>query len=112
MVESFFNLLKRERICRKVYRTRDEARRDVFDYIEMLYNPTRQHAWNGMLAPIEFERKHKAKAEGVQKTRGGSFGTFCGFRPKPYWYYQIQIDTIHARYRQYRSPSRGSAPIL
>ncbi|WP_085930251.1 IS3 family transposase [Ancylobacter sp. FA202] len=65
VAESFFNLLKRERIRRKVYRTRDEARGDVFDYIEMFYNPTRKHARNGMLSPIEFERQHKAKAEGV-----------------------------------------------
>ncbi|MBP2150315.1 putative transposase [Xanthobacter flavus] len=72
VAESFFNLLKRERIRRKVYRTRDEARRDVFDYIEMFYNPTRKHARNGMLSPIEFELRHKAKAEGVWKTRGGS----------------------------------------
>lgn len=54
-----------ERIRRKVYRTRDEARRDVSDYIEMFYNPTRKHARNGMLSSIEFERKKKAKAEGV-----------------------------------------------
>ncbi len=39
---SFFNLLKRERIRRKVYRSRDEARQDVFDYIEMFYNPKTQ----------------------------------------------------------------------
>lgn len=37
MAESFFNLLKRERIRRKIYRTRNEARADVFDYIEMFY---------------------------------------------------------------------------
>ena len=65
VAESFFNLLKRERIRRKVCRTSDEARGDVFDYIEMFYNPTRKHARNGMLSPIEFERQHKAKAEGV-----------------------------------------------
>jgi len=39
VAESFFNLLKRERIRRKVYRTRDEARADVFDYIGMFYKP-------------------------------------------------------------------------
>ncbi|MCA3657814.1 MAG: IS3 family transposase [Methylobacterium sp.] len=65
VAESFFNLLKRERVRRKVYRTRDEARADVFDDIEMFYNPIRKHARNGMLSPIEFERKHKVKAEGV-----------------------------------------------
>jgi len=39
VAESFFNLLKRERIRRRAYKTRAEARQDVFDYIEMFYNP-------------------------------------------------------------------------
>ena len=65
VAESFFNLLKRELIRRKVCRTRDEARADVFDYIEMFCNPTRKHARNGMLSPVEFERQHKPQAEGV-----------------------------------------------
>lgn len=55
VAESFFNLLKRERIRRRVYRSRDEARQDVFDYIEMFYNPKRKHVRNGMLSPVEFE---------------------------------------------------------
>lgn len=59
VVESFFNLLKRERIRRRTYRTRDEARQDVFDYIEMFYNPTRKHVRNGMLSPVEFEKRHQ-----------------------------------------------------
>ena len=42
VVESFFNLLKRERIRRKIYKTREEARQDIFDYIEMFYNPKRK----------------------------------------------------------------------
>ena len=65
VAESFFNLLKRERIRRRVYKTRVEARRDVFDYIEMFYNPKRKHARNGMLSPVEFERQQKMKPEGV-----------------------------------------------
>lgn len=65
VAESFFNLLKRERIRRRTYRTRKEARRDVFDYIEMFYNPKRKHARNGMLAPVEFERRQKLRQEGV-----------------------------------------------
>ena len=40
VAESFFNLLKRERIRRKTYRTREDARQDVFDYIELFYNRT------------------------------------------------------------------------
>ena len=65
VAESFFNLLKRERIRRRTYGTRAEARRDVFDYIEMFYNPTRKHVRNGMLSPVEFERQQKMKTEGV-----------------------------------------------
>ncbi|NTH68898.1 IS3 family transposase, partial [Agrobacterium rhizogenes] len=48
-----------ERIRRKVYRSRDEARQDVFDYIEMFYNPKRKHVGNGMLSPVEFEKQQK-----------------------------------------------------
>lgn len=65
VAESFFNLLKRERIRRRTYGTRAEARQDVFDYIEMFYNLTRKHVRNGMLSPVEFERQQKMKTEGV-----------------------------------------------
>ncbi|MCR9057086.1 MAG: IS3 family transposase, partial [Rhodobacteraceae bacterium] len=65
IAESFFNLLKRERVRRRTYKTREDARRDVFDYIEMFYNPRRKHVRNWMLSPIEFERQQKMKAEGV-----------------------------------------------
>ena len=46
-MESFFSSLKTERTARKVYRTRDEARADVFDYIECFYNPKRRHSTIG-----------------------------------------------------------------
>ncbi len=65
VVESFFNPLKRERSRRRTYRSRAEASQDVFDYIEMFYNPTRKHARNGMLSPVEFERRNKTAIEGV-----------------------------------------------
>ena len=65
VAESFFNLLKRERIRRKKYKTREEARRDVFDYIEFFYNPQRKHVRNGMLSPIDFEQQQKLKLQGV-----------------------------------------------
>jgi putative transposase len=42
-MESFFSSLKTERTARKTYRTRDEAKADVFDYIERFYNPASQH---------------------------------------------------------------------
>jgi putative transposase len=49
VAESFFQLLKRERIQRRTYLTREAARQDVFEYIEMFYNPKRKHTNNGML---------------------------------------------------------------
>jgi putative transposase len=54
-MESFFSSLKTERTARKVYRTRDEARADVFDYIDRFYNPKRRHSTIGYLSPVEFE---------------------------------------------------------
>ena len=54
-MESFFSSLKIERTARKTYRTRDEAKADVFDYIERFYNPKRRHSTLGYLSPMEFE---------------------------------------------------------
>ena len=56
-MESFFSSLKTERIGRKVYRSRDAARSDVFDYIERFYNTVRRHSTIGYISPVEFERK-------------------------------------------------------
>jgi putative transposase len=56
-MESFFSSLKTERIGRKVYHSRDQARADVFDYIERFYNIVRRHSTIGYLSPVEFERK-------------------------------------------------------
>ncbi|WP_374755762.1 IS3 family transposase [Sulfitobacter mediterraneus] len=57
VAESFFNLLKRERIRRRTYKTREQARQDIFDYIEMFYNPKRKQVRNGMLSPVDFENR-------------------------------------------------------
>ncbi|EPG5525737.1 MULTISPECIES: IS3 family transposase [Pseudomonas] len=65
VAESFFQLLKRERIRRKIYSTRQDARADVFDYIEMFYNPKRRHGFNNQLSPVEFERQHLLSLESV-----------------------------------------------
>jgi putative transposase len=56
-MESFFSSLKTERAKRKTYRTRDEAKADVFDYIERFYNPKRRHSTLGYLSPMEFEMR-------------------------------------------------------
>ena len=59
-MESFFSSLKTERTARKVYRTRAQARSDVFDYIERFYNPTRRHSTLGYVSPVQFEEARKA----------------------------------------------------
>lgn len=56
-MESFFSSLKTERTNRKAYRSRAEAKADVFDYIERFYNPRRRHSTIGYISPLEFERR-------------------------------------------------------
>ncbi|WVX47004.1 IS3 family transposase ISSusp1 [Roseobacter fucihabitans] len=59
VAENFLHLLKRERIRRRTYLTRDAARRDVFDCIEMFYNPTRKHTNNSMQSPVDYEMEQQ-----------------------------------------------------
>ena len=56
VAESFFSSLKKERIRKRIYKTRDLTRADVFDYIEAFYNRTRCHSHLGGVSPEEFER--------------------------------------------------------
>ncbi|EAW1159789.1 IS3 family transposase [Salmonella enterica subsp. enterica] len=53
VAESFFQLLKRERIKKKIYGTREEARSDIFDYIEMFYNSKRRHGSSEQMSPTD-----------------------------------------------------------
>ncbi len=59
-MESFFSSLKMERTNRTRYSTRDQARADVFDYIERFYNPRRRHSTLGQISPDQFERAWKS----------------------------------------------------
>jgi putative transposase len=59
VAESFFSSLKKERIKKRIYKTRDIARSDVFDYIEMFYNQTRRHSHLGGVSPEAFETASK-----------------------------------------------------
>ncbi|VED48455.1 integrase catalytic subunit [Raoultella terrigena] len=58
VAESFFQLLKRERIKKKIYGTREEARSDIFDYIEMFYNSKRRHGSSDHMSPTEYENQY------------------------------------------------------
>jgi transposase InsO family protein len=55
-MESFFASLKKELVHGEDYRTREEARASLFDYIEVFYNRVRRHSALGYRSPIEYER--------------------------------------------------------
>ena len=57
VVESFFGTLKTELVHHRRYRSRQEARRDIFEYIEVFYNRQRLHSSLGYMSPAEFERQ-------------------------------------------------------
>ncbi|PXW42282.1 putative transposase [Erwinia sp. AG740] len=56
VAESFFSSLKKERIRKRIYKTRDLARADIFDYIEVFYNRVRRHSHLGGISPEAFEQ--------------------------------------------------------
>ena len=62
VVESFFATLKRELIHRRHFATREQATRQIFDYIEVFYNRQRRHSYLGYLSPVEFERRMRIAA--------------------------------------------------
>ncbi len=72
MAESFFQLLKRERIRRRIYANQEEARRDVFDYIKMFYNPKRRHGTAGRRSPVQLKQQYFQRLESVYYFRGDS----------------------------------------
>lgn len=57
VAESFFPLLKRERIGRRVYPDRNTTREDIFSYIEMSYNRHRKHGYSDMLSPVDYKKR-------------------------------------------------------
>jgi len=72
VAESFFPLLKRERIKRKIYGTREEARSDVFDYIEMFYNCSRRHGSSNQMPLSEYENQYYQRLGNILMIRGDS----------------------------------------
>jgi len=56
-MESFFHTLKTELVHHRQYATREEAKREIFAYIEGFYNRTRRHSAIGYISPIEMELK-------------------------------------------------------
>ena len=58
VAESFFHSLKTERVRRKIYQSRNDARADLFNYIEMFYNRERLHSHLGNVPPQEYEDRY------------------------------------------------------
>ncbi len=58
-MESFFGTLKQELVHRETYATREEARRSLFEYIEVFYNRQRLHSTLGYLSPVQYEESRK-----------------------------------------------------
>jgi putative transposase len=73
VAESFFQLLKRERIWRKIYSIRQEARGDVFDYTKVFYNPKRRHDFNNQQSPVALEKRHLLSLEVPRKSEAIQF---------------------------------------
>lgn len=63
---SLFQLPMRERIGRQIYATRQDARADVFNYIEMFYNPKCRHTTSGNVSAVEFEKRHSQRLGSVE----------------------------------------------
>jgi putative transposase len=61
VAESFFSSLKKERIKKQIYKSRELAIADVADYIDTFYNRTRRHSHLGGLSPEQFEAVHKPR---------------------------------------------------
>ncbi|AXX89387.1 IS3 family transposase orfB [Arcobacter suis CECT 7833] len=59
VAESFFHTLKTELIHHEIYHTKEQAKRSIFEYIEVFYNRERSHSANNNLSPVEFEEKQK-----------------------------------------------------
>ena len=58
VAESFFGTLKTELVIHEKYRTKEQARKSLFEYIEVFYNRRRRHSYLGYISPVEYEAKH------------------------------------------------------
>ncbi|MGH7259778.1 MAG: IS3 family transposase [Nitrospiraceae bacterium] len=70
VVESFFSTLKNELIHNRDYQTRDEARTEVFEFIEVFYNRQRLHQTLDYVSPVQFETHHPVPLRGCLRNRG------------------------------------------
>ncbi len=65
VAESFFATFKKRVTKKKIYATREEAKREIFNFIEMFYNPVKRHSHTGGVSPVKFEEDYFLKLESV-----------------------------------------------
>lgn len=65
VAESFFATFKKRVTQRKIYTTREDAKREIFNFIEMFYNPVKRHSHTGGVSPAKFEEDYYSKLESV-----------------------------------------------
>ena len=65
VAESFFATFKKRVTQRKIYSTRDDAKTEIFNFIEMFYNPVKRHSHNGGLSPVKYEEAFFQRLESV-----------------------------------------------
>jgi len=65
VAESFFATFKKRVTQRKVYATRDDAKTEIFNFIEMFYNPIKRHSHTGGISPVQFENNYYSQLESV-----------------------------------------------
>lgn len=60
VAESFFGTLKTECVDHEDYRSKQEAKQNLFEYIEVFYNQRRRHSYLGYISPAEYEQRHSS----------------------------------------------------
>lgn len=64
-LKAFLLRFKKRVIQRKIYATREEAKGEIFNFIEMFYNPVKRHSHTGGVSPAKFEEAYFSRLEGV-----------------------------------------------
>ena len=65
VAESFFATIKKRIVKRKIYSTPEDAKAEIFNFIEMFYNPKERHSHTGGISPTKFEEAYFSKLETV-----------------------------------------------
>tara|TARA_B110000003_G_C16540177_1_gene492387 strand:+ start:84 stop:341 length:258 start_codon:yes stop_codon:yes gene_type:complete len=65
VAESFFATFKKRVTRRKIYLTREDAKTEIFNFIDMFYNPIKRHSHTGGVSPVKFEEAYYLESDSV-----------------------------------------------